>query len=156
MDYYNYVDLTKLDLRDNIGSFGSGGAEHFMYHVRAGPARPYDFPDNIHTSITYELNRDLKVIRRKVYGIGDFLGDLGGLYGALTGLFGALIIIFQFKAYISYVSDETYLIRDGDELEINGGVSIAPEQREKYWTMHGETLKKRIPINFFGSIKLSF
>ena len=127
MDYYNYVDLTKLDLRDEIGSVGGGGAEHFMYHVRTGPARPYDFPNNIHTVITYELNRDLLVIKRKVYGIGDFLADIGGLYGALTGLFAALIIVFQYKAYISYVSDETYLIRDGDELEVGGGVSIRPE-----------------------------
>ena len=132
-----YLDLTKLDLRDEIGNFGSGGAEHFMYHVRPGLARPYDFPDNIHTSITYELNRDLRTIKRQVYGIGDYLGDLGGLYGALMGLFGALIIVFQFKAYISYVSDETYLIRDGDELEINGGIAIQPEVREKYWNDHG-------------------
>ena len=94
-----------LDLRDDIGTIRNNGVEHFMYYIRKGPARPYDFPDDIHTLVTYELNRDLRVIRRKVYGIGDYLADLGGLYGALTGLFATLIIIFQYKAYISYVSE---------------------------------------------------
>ena len=54
----------------------------------------YDFKDNTQLAITYELDRDLQTISRKVYGILDWLGDIGGLAGALKALFTALIIVF--------------------------------------------------------------
>jgi len=45
-------------------------------------------------AITYELSRDLNMIKRKVYGILDFLGDVGGLAGALKALFTVAVIVF--------------------------------------------------------------
>ena len=60
-------------------------------------------------AITYELSRDLRIVRRKVYGILDFLGDIGGLAGALRALFAALIIIFQYKAAVHYAANRLYL-----------------------------------------------
>jgi len=59
-------------------------------------------------AITYELDRDLVVIRRQVFGLLDWLGAIGGLAGALRGLFGVLIIVFQYKAAIAYVGHHTY------------------------------------------------
>ena len=73
------------------------------------------FFDNVQLAITYELDRDSKTIQRKVYGLLDWLGDIGGLAGALMALFTALIIIFQHKGAINYVSNHTYKIRDGEE-----------------------------------------
>ena len=95
---------TKLDLTDKIGSVGSAPEEHFLFVIEDGPFRLYDFPDTVQIAITYELNRDLKIVRRKVYGLLDFLGDIGGLAGALKGLFASLIVIFQYKEAINYVS----------------------------------------------------
>ena len=94
-----------------------------MFEVVSGPVRLYDFPypDTTQLAITYELNRDLQIIRRKVYGILDFLGDLGGLAGALRGLFAVVVLIFQYKVVLNYVSNHTFLIRDGDELNNGGG-----------------------------------
>ena len=43
------------------------------------------------------------------------LGDLGGLASSLYTLFFVLIVVMQFKAAVSYVSNHTFLIRDGDE-----------------------------------------
>lgn len=88
-----------------------------MFIVEPGPVRLYDFPypDTTQLAITYELNRDLSIIRRKVYGILDFLGDIGGLAGALRALFATLVIFFQYKVVLNYVSNHTFLIRDGDE-----------------------------------------
>ena len=121
-----------------------------MYKVVPGPQRPYDFPDLVQIAITYELDRDLRIIRRKVYGLLDFLGDLGGLAGALRGIFTVAIILFQYKATISYISNHTYLIKDGDEARSGNSTKIdTPNNADANHF-------KRIPIGFFSSIKLSF
>jgi hypothetical protein len=78
-----YVEQTQLDLTDQIGSVGAEKEIIDIFTVNPGPTRLYDFRDDVHLAITYELNRNLTTVRRKVYGILDFLGDLGGLAGAL-------------------------------------------------------------------------
>ena len=85
-----------------------------MFQVRPQVARMYDFKDNVQIAITYELSPDLHVIRRQVYSLLDYLGDLGGLAGALHGLFGLSIIVFQYKAPLNYVSTHTYLVESDD------------------------------------------
>lgn len=116
LDIYNYVQLTELDLSDEISTVTSSSDKLTMFAVVPGPVRSYDFFDNTQLAITYELSRDLQVIRRKVYGVLDFLGDLGGLAGALRALFTVVVIIFQYKIVLNYVSNHTFLIRDGDEI----------------------------------------
>lgn len=107
-----------MDLNDKIGSVGVADLETYnLFTVKIGPSRLYDFNDNTQLAVTYELNRDLKIIRRKVYGILDCLGDIGGLAGALVALFTAGITIFQYKAAVGYVSNHTILIEDGQERE---------------------------------------
>ena len=124
-----------------------------MFEVEPGPVRLYDFPypDTTQLAITYELNRDLQIIRRKVYGLLDFLGDLGGLAGALRGLFTVVVLIFQYKVVLNYVSNHTFLIRDGDELN-NGAGQIQQDQEDG--SSNRLTLK-RIPVGFFGGVWLS-
>ena len=53
----------------------------------------YDYTDSVQMAVTYELNRDLKIIKRKVYGFLDLLGDIGGLSGSLYSIFFAAIIV---------------------------------------------------------------
>ena len=117
IDQYNYVKLTEIDLSDKIGSVASPNDVYNMFTIEEGPVRPYDFPrpDTTQLAITYELSRDLNIIRRKVYGLLDFLGDLGGLAGALRGLFTVVVLLFQYKVVLNYVSNHTFLIQDGDE-----------------------------------------
>ena len=68
-------------------------------------------------AITYELDRDLSKVRRQVFTFLDWLGAIGGLAGALRALFGLLIIVFQYKAAIAYVGNQTYKIREGEDLK---------------------------------------
>ena len=75
-----------------------------MFKMTTGALRLYDFDDNVQLAITYELDRDLRIIRRTVYSLLDLLGDIGGLAGALRALFIITVTIFQYKAVISYVS----------------------------------------------------
>ena len=64
-----------------------------MFSTISGPLRMYDYDTPVHMGVTYELNRDLKIIRRKVYGFLDLLGDIGGLSGSLYSIFFAAIIV---------------------------------------------------------------
>ena len=125
-----------------------------MFTVEEGPVRPYDFPrpDTTQLAITYELSRDLNKIRRKVYGLLDFLGDLGGLAGALRGLFTVVVLLFQYKVVLNYVSNHTFLIQDGDENARKSKSAIQDNTTGKDET----PVLKRIPFGFFGSIWLSF
>ena len=84
--------------------------------MRSTPSRLYDFKDSVHAAITYELSPDRHIIRRQVYSLLDYLGDIGGLAGALHALFTFLVIFFQYKAAISFISNHTYMIKEGDEL----------------------------------------
>ena len=59
-----------------------------------GGSRLYDFPDGLQLAISYEMSENLWTIQRRVYGILDLLGDVGGLAGSLYTLFFALIIVF--------------------------------------------------------------
>ena len=67
--------------------------------------------------ITYVLERDLSKIRRQVYGILDYVGDLGGLAGAIFSIFSTLVLLFQWKTTINYTGNHLYLIREGEEKE---------------------------------------
>ena len=116
-DQTYYIQMTELNLDDEIFSVSSSQEKLMMFSVVQGPLRMYDFEDDVQLAITYEFARDLQVIRRKVYSFLDWMGDIGGLAGALHATFAAAIIVFQYKAVISYVSNHVFLIRDGDELD---------------------------------------
>lgn len=86
-----------------------------MFHVDKGPVRFYDFKDNVHFAITYEMSRDLLSVNRKVYSVLDLLGDVGGLTGSLHAIFALAIFVFQYKATLNDTSTRTYLIEEGDD-----------------------------------------
>ena len=67
--------------------------------------------------VSYEFKPDLKIIKRKVYGFLDFLGDIGGLSGGLKTSFFLLMFVFDFKHVINYIGNRIFLIRSGDEKE---------------------------------------
>ena len=131
-----------------------------MFQVEKGPTRLYDFDDNVQLVVTYELDRDLRIIRRNVYTFLDLLGEIGGLSGALISLFSAFVIIFRYRAFIGYMSNETFLIKDGDEVVCEKKERSAPKLKKLSSSgglRHTETLVyKQIPGGFFASIKLSF
>ena len=63
--------------------------------------RPYEFPDSVHLSISYELDLNLHVYDRAVYTVLDWLGDVGGLMGILFDI-GSLIMMFVVGNALSY------------------------------------------------------
>lgn len=64
--------------------------------------RPYEFPDYVHLSISYEMDLNMHVAERTVYTILDWLGDVGGLMGMLFDTV-ALILMFIVGNGLSYM-----------------------------------------------------
>ena len=86
--------ISDLNLNDKIIDIGVRTDSHRIFATEGKTFKPWDFPDNVQVSITYELSRDLDKVNRKVYSILDYLGDIGGLAGALVSLFSAAVMIF--------------------------------------------------------------
>ena len=159
LDYYNYIELTELDLQDEPWSLGFDAYDVIdIFSIRRGEARPYDFFDDVQLSITYELDRDLRVTKRNVYIFMDWLGDIGGLAGSLYALFGAAVAIFQYKIVYSYIGNNTFLIPNGEDKGRTSSVKPNDDKEinEKSRGTHPDNPEyKKIPISFCGSIKLS-
>ena len=62
-DAYNKIELTKLELDDDYAKI-QDSFELDIFNVRQGHLRPYDYKDDVQLAITYELNRDQRIIRR--------------------------------------------------------------------------------------------
>ena len=61
-----------------------------MFSPYESRTRPYEHDDNVHLSLSFELDLNLYIIQRQVYTTLDLLSDLGGLRDILI-LFGAVI-----------------------------------------------------------------
>ena len=116
----------------------------------------YDYDDNVLMAVSYELDQDLQVIRRKVYGFLDLLAAIGGLTGSLYSLFFAFILLMQYKIVISYVSNRLFLIKDGDEKDPKSSDDLKVQHEDSDSIDDKPVILKRIPIGFFAKIKLSF
>ena len=101
--------MTQLDLLDKIMDIGFRREEKQLFDLKSDGFRVWDFPDNVQCVVSYEFNRDLTTVRRTVYSILEFLGDLGGLAGSLVALFTVSVLIFQYKTSINYMSTWTYV-----------------------------------------------
>ena len=64
--------------------------------------RPYEFPDRVHLSLSYEIDLNMRVYDRAVYTALDWLGDIGGLMGILFDM-GTLLMMFVIGNNLSYL-----------------------------------------------------
>ena len=62
----------------------------------------YEFNDQVHLAISYEMDLNLHVIERTVYTLLDWLGDVGGLMGILVD-FGGLILMIILGNGLNYM-----------------------------------------------------
>ena len=85
--------MTVLELQDSIPLGELHMEQDEIFKVLKTGERPYEFYDNTHLSIAFEMNLDRKVIKRIVYTYLDWLGDVGGLNGALGGSFLVILAV---------------------------------------------------------------
>ena len=82
--------------------------EGSIFGVRANTRRPYEFPDDVHTIVSYEFDLNMYRIDREAYNTLDWLGDLGGLKEALAIVFGFLTLIFNKNKFENFMVSKLY------------------------------------------------
>ena len=82
--------------------------EEKIFDLEAKPTRVLPYTNDFHNAVTYELSNSNQVYYRNVYGLLDYLRDIGGLYGALTALCFALVYIFQHNGANMFVMTEMF------------------------------------------------
>ena len=65
--------------------------------------RPYEYSDDVHFAINYEMNRNLFKFDREVYTALDWFGNLGGLHEGLKLFFGLIVAACNFNYYKNYM-----------------------------------------------------
>ena len=88
--------------------------------------RPYEFDNEVHISITFEMDLDLHVIRRQVYNILDWIGDVGGLGEGCFFISITLLGVIHFGALDNMIISELFRVskareEDGDTTGRGGG-----------------------------------
>ena len=67
-----------------------------IFQVKQTETRPYEYFDNVHTSINYEMNLDRIKIQRNVFSVFELLGDLGGMQTILLTIAGFVMTVFHY------------------------------------------------------------
>ena len=78
--------------------------------------RPFEFFSRTHFAVTYEMNLDLLVTERTVYGFLDWIGNIGGLYDGLRLFFAIIVGFWNYKFYQSYLISHLFKIESNDPL----------------------------------------
>ena len=58
--------------------------------------RNYEYDDTVHFMLRYSMDFRLKRVDRSIYGILDWLGDIGGFVEALSFIVATALFFFQF------------------------------------------------------------
>ena len=84
-DMPKIITRSSMELNDyimNVGDLLEDSDEGFYMETMGMRTLPYE--NLIHNSITFEMSLARMSYSRSVYGILDFLGDIGGLESALS------------------------------------------------------------------------
>ena len=100
----NKIRVTELNLQDGRLMHLDEMTEYApmifttVYHAII----PYEFEDDVHLSISYEMDLNMHVAERTVYTFLDWLGDVGGLMGIVFDA-GALLLMFFLGNGLNYI-----------------------------------------------------
>ena len=104
------VYLTDLRLQDEeyiqIGDYTEDNVVTFNHKHTAN--RPYEFPDNVHLQVTWELDLTQYRIDRDVYSVLDWIGDVGGLSEGLVILITIVLAIINFAKFDHFLIEHLY------------------------------------------------
>ena len=70
--------------------------------------RPYEYPDDVHISVTYEFDLNYYRIDREAYNLLDWLGDIGGLKEAIMIILGFIFGLFNYHTFEDYLVSHFY------------------------------------------------
>ena len=95
------VHVSYLQLQDSPFQWGHFTDELIpnIFKIKQQAYRPYEFKDNVHVQVTFELDLNLTVVDRAVYSFLDWLGDVGGLGEALFYMGTFIFAIFSYGQF---------------------------------------------------------
>ena len=70
--------------------------------------RPYEFFDDVHTSVSFEFDLDFYRIDRETYNTLDWFSDLGGLYEALVIVLTIIYGLVHYHSFTDYLVSKVY------------------------------------------------
>ena len=82
--------------------------EGSIFSIENSISRPYEFFDDVHTTVTFEFNLNYARIDRETYNALDWLGDLGGLKEALAILFALVYSLFHYYDFEDFLVSKLY------------------------------------------------
>ena len=74
--------------------------------------RPFEFDNQVHISITFEVDLDLTVIDRQVYNVLDWIGDIGGLGEGCFFISTMLLSVIHFGALDNMIISELFRVEE--------------------------------------------
>ena len=78
------------------------------------PTRFLPYNNTFHNAVTYELSNANVTLTRSVYGILDWLRDIGGLWGALYAICVGLVAIIHFQGTNMFLMTEMFSVPQTD------------------------------------------
>ena len=82
--------------------------EGSIFSIEKKESRPYEFFDDVHTSVTFEFNLNYLRIDRETYNALDWLGDIGGLKTALVIILGLVYSLIQYHVFEDFLVSKLY------------------------------------------------
>ena len=88
-----------------------------FFKVEFKKTRHYEWDDDVHFLIRYEMNLDHHEIERVVFGYFDFIGDIGGMKEGLSIIFTILLGIFQFQPLNMLLVSRLFVFKEMKSLD---------------------------------------
>ena len=82
--------------------------EGSIFSIEKYETRPYEFFDDVHSTVTFEFNLNYNRVDRETYNALDWLGDLGGLKEALLVLLGVVYSLMHYKDFEDFLISKLY------------------------------------------------
>lgn len=82
--------------------------------------RPYEFDNQVHISVTFEVDLDLTVIDRSVYNVLDWIGDIGGLGEGCFFISTTFLSVIHFGALDNMIISELFRVPAQSKKQENG------------------------------------
>ena len=117
--------MSELKLSDERFDDGILVESDTIFNQYDKPTRVLPYKNMFQTAVTFELSDVNQIYYRQVYGIFDWLRDIGGLYGALAGFSLALIAIFQFQGPVMFTMTDLFAV----PAKLGAGADAAEDQR---------------------------
>ena len=114
-EYVSMVTRINTELYDSPWTIAELDQEISDGHsIELQPSRTMGYNNRIWNGVTYEISLTSKRYFRRVYGIMDFMAEMGGLFGAFGSIFLAMVVGFNYFGSYQFVMAELFYDRTSD------------------------------------------